>query len=63
MNVEIVYYATSVKKCGMAERVRILRNEAQPSGENGRSGHSALFSTRYIRCFLQKVRKKNAKLY
>jgi len=45
---EIVDYATSVKKCGMAERVPIFRNEAKPSGENGMSSHFALFCTRYI---------------
>ena len=53
---EIVDYATSVKKCGMAERVPIFRNEAKPSAEDG------LFCTRYVRYFLQQVRKKNAKL-
>jgi len=46
----------------MTERVPILRNEAKPSGENGTSSNFALSCTRYIRYFLQQVRKKNAKL-
>ena len=46
----------------MTERVRILRNNAKPSGANGMRSHSALFGTPYVRTlFFTRNAKKERK--